>query len=112
MVGQMLDWTKCKNKLWSNELHKKQLLDTRFFEKKKFIDQQNHQQEQMYDNSIDASDQRLTSMGTTTQIKRLTAKAIYFARAEEITVYIKRMVAIPEKDTKIELTIVILRRYI
>ncbi len=58
MVGQMLDWTKCKNKLWYNELHKKQLLDTRFFEKKKFIDQRNRQEQQIYSTSTDVSDQR------------------------------------------------------
>ena len=36
LVGQMLDWTKSKHKLWHKDLHKKHLMDTQFFEKKKF----------------------------------------------------------------------------
>jgi hypothetical protein len=43
LVGQMLDWTKGKHKLWHKNLHKKHLMDTQFFEKKKFIDARSRQ---------------------------------------------------------------------
>ena len=60
LVGQMLDWTKCKHKLWRNELHKKHLMDTQFFEKKVFIDKQKRKQHEIYSSSSssDASDKR------------------------------------------------------
>ena len=46
LVGQMLDWTKSKHKLWHKDLHKKHLMDTQFFEKKKFTDENDNKKEE------------------------------------------------------------------